>query len=264
MATYFVMGADHREYGPASIDELRKWVAEGRADAQSKVRVEGTSEWIPLSHVPEFADAPARKAPPALHPIQPPAPASRVSGMAVAALILGILGLPSCGGTALLGLALGIIAMVRVTNSRGALTGKGLALGGIIVSAVDLLLLLLLIPLLLPALAAAHDKARQINCMNNEKQLALAVIMYADDHANHYPPAAAWCDAIRSKVSAEGTFKCPAADIRAVVITPSMPSWTAWRRAKSIRKPWSSLMRTAAGMRMAGPNCWPRATGGSK
>jgi prepilin-type processing-associated H-X9-DG protein len=207
MATYFVMGGDNREYGPVSVDELRNWVAEGRADAQSKVRAEGSSEWMPLSHVPGLADAPARKAPPTLLPLHPPAPVPRTSSMAIAALILAILG---C--TAPLGLVLGIIAMVRVTKSRGALTGKGLALGGIIVSAVVLLMVLLTIPaLLLPALAGAHDRARQIQCLNNERQLAQAVIVYANSHTNHYPPAATWCDAIRPTVSSEFVFKCPAA-----------------------------------------------------
>ena len=47
-----------------------------------------------------------------------------------------------------------------------------------------------------------------INCMNNEKQLALAVRMYSDDNKDQFPPAATWCDAIRSYVGSEKVFKC--------------------------------------------------------
>ena len=209
MANYFIMGADSQEYGPASVDELRKWVAEGRADGQSKVRREGTTDWLPLAQVRELAQATMGKTP--APPIHPQPPAARTSSMAVASLVLGILGLFSCGSTALFGLILGIIAMVRVTKSRGALTGKGLALAGVVVSGVFLLLLPAMLAMTLPALAAAKQRAQQISCMNNERQLAQAVRLYSTAHANHFPPAATWCDAIHSNVSSDAWFKCPAA-----------------------------------------------------
>jgi hypothetical protein len=65
---YKIVGGDGREYGPVSIDQLRRWVAEGRADAQTRVQAEGSAEWKALSELPEFADL-ARPAPPALPPI---------------------------------------------------------------------------------------------------------------------------------------------------------------------------------------------------
>ena len=42
--------------------------------------------------------------------------------------------------------------------------------------------------LLLPALSQARDKARQATCMNNLKQIGLAILMYANDN-NDYLPA---------------------------------------------------------------------------
>jgi prepilin-type processing-associated H-X9-DG protein len=210
MANYFVIGGDNKEYGPVSADDLRKWIAEGRAGADSKVRADGTTEWLLLASVPELAGLRKTTTPPPL-PIRPPTPASKLSAMAVASLVLGILGLFSCGGTALFGLVVGIIAMVKVSNSGGTLHGKGLALAGVIVSGVFLLMLpFCSAALLLPALASAKQKAIEINCMNNEKQLALSVIIYSQGNTNHFPPAASWCDAIKPSVGSDKIFHCPA------------------------------------------------------
>jgi uncharacterized membrane protein len=65
---YKIIGADGSEYGPVSIDQVRRWIAEGRADAQTKVQIEG-GEWKTLSESPEFdadlaAKAVAASAPP--------------------------------------------------------------------------------------------------------------------------------------------------------------------------------------------------------
>ncbi|MCX7866815.1 MAG: DUF1559 domain-containing protein [Limisphaera sp.] len=46
----------------------------------------------------------------------------------------------------------------------------------------------LLAGLLLPALAAAHEKARRANCISNLRQIHLAIAMYADDHHDWLPP----------------------------------------------------------------------------
>jgi prepilin-type N-terminal cleavage/methylation domain-containing protein len=43
--------------------------------------------------------------------------------------------------------------------------------------------------LLLPALARAKDKAHDTRCINNLKQLGIAVFMYADDHESRFPSA---------------------------------------------------------------------------
>jgi prepilin-type N-terminal cleavage/methylation domain-containing protein len=48
----------------------------------------------------------------------------------------------------------------------------------------------ILAALLLPALATAKQRSRQTYCINSERQQALAVFMYADDHADALPPVA--------------------------------------------------------------------------
>jgi len=45
--------------------------------------------------------------------------------------------------------------------------------------------------MLLPALSRAKVKAQAISCMNNQKQLTLAWIMYADDNEDRVPPTPA-------------------------------------------------------------------------
>src|SRR6266571_1743966 len=46
----------------------------------------------------------------------------------------------------------------------------------------------ILAAMLLPALTKAKQKAQGIVCMNNQKQLALAAIMYANDNGENWVP----------------------------------------------------------------------------
>jgi uncharacterized membrane protein len=54
---YKIIGGDGKEYGPISAEQVRQWIAEGRANAQTPVQAAGSTEWKPLSSFPEFADA---------------------------------------------------------------------------------------------------------------------------------------------------------------------------------------------------------------
>jgi prepilin-type N-terminal cleavage/methylation domain-containing protein/prepilin-type processing-associated H-X9-DG protein len=46
----------------------------------------------------------------------------------------------------------------------------------------------ILAAMLLPALSKAKEKARGVACVNNNKQIALALMMYAGDHQESLPP----------------------------------------------------------------------------
>jgi len=214
MATYIVIGSDQKQYGSVTEDNIRNWIADGRLNAQSLMREESDTEFRPLSTVPEFADAFAAKV--ATTGVLPPLPTAaatapaKTSAMAVTSLVLGVLGVFTCGVTALFGLILGIIAMVKVKNSGGRLGGNGIALAGVIVSGIFLLMIPIYAALMLPALAAAKQKAQSINCINNVKQLALAVRIYSGDNKDQLPPAATWCDAIQPEVGTTKIFHCPA------------------------------------------------------
>jgi len=69
---YRIIGKDGQQYGPVGAEQLRTWIAENRANAQTFVLVEGTQEWKPLVTLPEFA-AQVKTAPAATPPsITPP------------------------------------------------------------------------------------------------------------------------------------------------------------------------------------------------
>ena len=74
----------------------------------------------------------------------PQAGQPKASGMAVASLICGVVGLCTAGLGGIPGLVLGLVALKRISRSNGPAGGKGLALAGTILSALGLLLLLVL------------------------------------------------------------------------------------------------------------------------
>ena len=41
--------------------------------------------------------------------------------------------------------------------------------------------------MLMPALGKAREKAKQADCLNNEKNLSLAITMYSNDNRSHFP-----------------------------------------------------------------------------
>jgi len=204
---YHIIGSDQKEYGPVAAEQVRQWLKEGRLNAQSKVRPEGGAGWQPLSALPEFAGD-CSSVPPA-PPIQASGGPARTSGLAIASLVCGVLGM--CGITALAGLVMGIVALTKINHSQGRLKGGGLAVAGICVSGLMMLFAIpILAAMLLPALAKAKDRAQTINCTNNAKMLGLAVRMYALDNKDKFPTATNWCDLILTDAGSPTTFQCPA------------------------------------------------------
>ena len=80
--------------------------------------------------------------PPGVEPSRPtaPAPAPKTSGHAIAGLLVGLGGLCTCGVGGIAGLVLSLVALKKIDASRGTLGGRGLAIAGIIASAVCILI----------------------------------------------------------------------------------------------------------------------------
>jgi hypothetical protein len=62
---YQIIGGDQREYGPASAEDVRRWIAEGRLNQHSMAKRQGEPEWKTLGEFAEFESAlSAHEAPP--------------------------------------------------------------------------------------------------------------------------------------------------------------------------------------------------------
>ena len=62
---FTIIGADGREYGPVSAEQIRQWMAENRLTRDMLGRPQGTTEWKRLGDFPEFAAPVAIPPPPA-------------------------------------------------------------------------------------------------------------------------------------------------------------------------------------------------------
>jgi hypothetical protein len=56
IVTYKIIGGDHKEYGPATAEELRHWILDGRVSGLTLVQLVGSGEWKSLSTFAEFSE----------------------------------------------------------------------------------------------------------------------------------------------------------------------------------------------------------------
>lgn len=107
------------------------------------------------------------------------------TGMAIAALVCGIVGL-FCLPVGVVGLILGIIALVRAHNRPERYGGNGMAIAGITTGALSMVLSLLMFPLMiaimLPALGKARQNAMQLKSGTQLHGIGQALTKYSNDH----------------------------------------------------------------------------------
>jgi len=92
---YKIIGADGKEYGPISADVVNKWIAEGRANAQTKILPEGATEWVTVAQIPELNAAIPTIAPAAFAYAPTPGASSGndlVTGPAIGLIVTAVLG----------------------------------------------------------------------------------------------------------------------------------------------------------------------------
>ena len=142
---YKILGVDGRQYGPVNVEQLRRWIAEGRANASTQTFAEGSAEWKPLGSLPEFAALFPSPAPPAM------ARYRKTNAWALWGLICGIVSVFFCWCCCFniplgaLGLILSLIGLSEINEFPNVYEGRPLAIAGIVVSGVGLLLALFIL-----------------------------------------------------------------------------------------------------------------------
>ena len=136
---YKIIGADGREYGPVTAEQLLQWVAEGRANSQTLTQAVGSTEWKPLALLPELG--------PAMPSAAPSAPTT--NSMAVAGLVFGLLGLTGgwlcCGPLfCILGIVFSSVGLSQIKHNPSRETGRGIAMTGLALSILGLVATLIL------------------------------------------------------------------------------------------------------------------------
>ncbi len=139
---YRIVGADGKTYGPVTLEQIRQWIAQGRADSRTPVFVEGAADWTFLGLLPELAGDFAGT-PPVVAPLKPAASAARgTNGFATAGLVCGLLAWTcccSCFPVGLLGTIFSIIALVQTSSRTEPQEGRALAIIGLVLSASNLI-----------------------------------------------------------------------------------------------------------------------------
>jgi hypothetical protein len=147
-AIYKIIGNNGQQYGPVTGDQIRQWIAAGRVESRTAVFVDGAKEWNFVGLLPEFTGCFATTAtPPTIAP--PPHGAStagrmaRTNSYAQAGLVCGILSVTCCCcgfPLGILGLIFSLVALSQINSNPEMYEGRGLAIAGLILSALSLLL----------------------------------------------------------------------------------------------------------------------------
>ena len=134
-------------------------------------------------------------------------PNVKVSGLAIASMLLSILGVFTFAITAIPAVILGMISLLRIEKSGGRLTGKGFATVGIAAAVV----VFFVIGISMPALARAREISFRMVCARNLSGIGKAMLIYCNDYDDEMPRAGG----------------------RRSVWTKRVPSWTARNRYRA-------------------------------
>ena len=148
-AIYKIIGEDGREYGPATAEQIRQWVAEGRVEHRTPIFVDGAKDWNFVGLLPEFAGLFA--APPGTPPNIAPPPRgissagrmAKTNSYAQAGMIFGILSVTCCCcgfPFGILGLVFSLIGLSQINANPELHEGRAMAVAGLILSIASLLL----------------------------------------------------------------------------------------------------------------------------
>ena len=203
--------------GPFEKEEVNRRLVAGELSGSDLGWHEGLTEWEPLAKLlPPQAPPIPTAGTPVFGSISTPAQMSpqsaQTSGMAIASMICGILGLLlwlPCIPAIILGMMkaaalmmilwlpcipaiiLGHLGLSAIKKSAGALKGGGMAVAGLVMG----YLMIAAIPLIaihaalaVPAFNQVQSQGNQMKAISNARQIVLGMKQYAADHDGKYPP----------------------------------------------------------------------------
>jgi hypothetical protein len=187
------------EHQRCSAENVREWIRQGLINGHTLLREHGTEDYKPLSSFSEFQSDLSKGADP------PPTPEEKIKRLSNDALYLGIASL-LCGLTAIPAIVQSIRGIILMRkHGSGKTTRAKVAFGLIFPSC----LIAFVIFSILAAYLAARSEAREINCVNNMKELTLSIFEYENKNNDLLPPVNQWCDALQATNLA--MFHCPEA-----------------------------------------------------
>ncbi|MCX5676285.1 MAG: DUF1559 domain-containing protein [Planctomycetota bacterium] len=162
-------------------------------------------------------------------PTSPARAASKTSGPAIAGLIcgggavfLGLSGIYTLGIGGAMGLLIGIVGLIfsivalrRIRRTPGQVTGRGLAIAGLVTSIAAVVLGAVVTAvmggIMIFALTEARHEAEQVQCTNNVHQVGVAMMNYSADNKGRLPPPDSWPEAIKAHLGDDTVLAEPGA-----------------------------------------------------
>lgn len=207
------IGRSGKDLGLFPEEEIREGLSRGVYFPSDLGWKEGMTAWVPLSELFASSLPPQASSPPPLtgtgmvteagaSPVAKAAAtptltadAAPTAGFAVAALVVGILSLLTCGLMglgALAAIVCGHLALSKISKSQGNLRGRGLAIGGLVMGYVSLLLAVISLvsffsAMALPTMGKIRERTEQTKQMANGRQIVTACLIYAVDHGDKMP-----------------------------------------------------------------------------
>lgn len=80
---FTIIGGDGKEYGPVTLEQVRNWVADGRANLETQAKRTGDEQWRRLGDFAEFNEAGTPQPPPSSVPVPAAAPSQGTATHAV-------------------------------------------------------------------------------------------------------------------------------------------------------------------------------------
>lgn len=185
---YKIIGADGKEYSSVSLEQLQRWVGEGRVNAQTRVQQEGEPEWRTAAELPELSAFFAAAAPePAV--ISKAAEEEQKKGLAITSFVLGLVSFVGCLTvlTGIPAIICGHLARTRVRRLPNEYGGGGFAIAGLVLGYLSIAFFVCLLAVFLPAFAKARAAAQSVACANNLRQVGLAFRSWDLNHNDQFP-----------------------------------------------------------------------------